>query len=39
VDGEEAKPKIHLRVYLIRTKRSGQKFEGGVEEMGPRSGF
>jgi len=40
VDGEEAKPKIHLRVYLIRTKRSGQKLPRvEVEEMGPRMDF
>jgi ribosome production factor 2 len=40
VDGEEAKPKIHLRVYLIKTKRSGQKLpRAEVEEMGPRMDF
>lgn len=40
VDGEEAKPKIHLRVYLIRTKRSGQKLPRvEIEEMGPRMDF
>ena len=40
VDGEEAKPMIHLRVYLIRTKRSGQKLPRvEVEEMGPRMDF
>jgi ribosome production factor 2 len=40
VDGEEAKPKIHLRVYLIKTKRSGQKLPRvEVEEMGPRMDF
>jgi ribosome production factor 2 len=40
VDGEEAKPSIHLRVYLIRTKRSGQKLPRvEVEEMGPRMDF
>lgn len=40
VDGEEAKPIIHLRVYLIRTKRSGQKLPRvEVEEMGPRMDF
>ena len=39
VDGEE-KPKIHLRVYLIKTKRSGQKLPRvEVEEMGPRMDF
>ncbi|KAH8591936.1 Brix domain-containing protein [Bisporella sp. PMI_857] len=40
VDGEESKPKIHLRVYLIRTKRSGQRLPRvEVEEMGPRMDF
>lgn len=40
VDGEEAKPMIHLRVYLIRTKKSGQKLPRvEVEEMGPRMDF
>ena len=40
VDGEEQKPKVHLRVYLIRTKRSGQKLPRvEVEEMGPRMDF
>jgi len=40
VDGEEAKPMVHLRVYLIRTKRSGQKLPRvEVEEMGPRMDF
>lgn len=40
VDGEEAKPKIHLRVYLIKTKRSGQTLPRvEVEEMGPRIDF
>jgi ribosome production factor 2 len=40
VDGEEAKPMIHLRVYLIRTKRSGQKLPRvELEEMGPRMDF
>jgi len=40
VDGEEAKPKIHLRVYLIRTKKSGQRLPRvEVEEMGPRMDF
>jgi len=40
VDGEEIKPKIHLRVYLIKTKRSGQKLPRvEVEEMGPRMDF
>lgn len=42
VDGESdlEKPKIHLRVYLIRTKKSGQKLPRvEVEEMGPRMDF
>ncbi|KAJ6445731.1 Brix domain-containing protein-like protein [Purpureocillium lavendulum] len=35
-DGD-VKPAIHLRVYLIRTKRSGQKLPRvEVEEIGPR---
>jgi len=35
--GDDAKPAIHLRVYLIRTKRSGQKLPRvEVEELGPR---
>jgi len=40
VEGEESKPSVHLRVYLIRTKRSGQKLPRvEVEEMGPRMNF
>jgi ribosome production factor 2 len=40
VDGEESKPSVHLRIYLIRTKRSGQKLPRvEVEEMGPRMDF
>lgn len=40
VDGEESKPKIHLRAYLIKTKRSGQRLPRvEVEEMGPRMDF
>ncbi len=40
VDGEEEKPKIHLRVYLIKTKKSGQRLPRvEVEEMGPRMDF
>lgn len=40
VDGEEAKPLIHLRVYLIKTKKSGQRLPRvEVEEMGPRMDF
>jgi ribosome production factor 2 len=39
-EGEDTKPKIHLRVYLIRTKKSGQKLPRiEVEEMGPRMDF
>lgn len=38
--GENDKPVIHLRVYLISTKRSGQKLPRvEVEEMGPRMDF
>ncbi|KAI9819510.1 MAG: rRNA-binding ribosome biosynthesis protein rpf2 [Pycnora praestabilis] len=38
-EGEPA-PKIHLRVYLIRTKKSGQRLPRvEVEEMGPRMDF
>ncbi|KAH7326593.1 Brix domain-containing protein-like protein [Stachybotrys elegans] len=38
--GSDVKPAIHLRVYLIRTKRSGQKLPRvEVEEMGPRMDF
>ena len=37
---EEVKPKVHLRIYLIRTKRSGLKLPRvEVEEMGPRMDF
>lgn len=40
VDGEDQKPTVHLRVYLIKTKRSGQKLPRvEVEEMGPRMDF
>jgi len=40
VEGEEAKPSVHLRVYLISTHRSGQKLPRiEVEEMGPRMDF
>ncbi|CAH0001165.1 unnamed protein product [Clonostachys byssicola] len=36
----DAKPAIHLRTYLIRTKRSGQRLPRvEVEEMGPRMDF
>lgn len=37
---EEVKPAIHLRVYLIHTKRSGQRLPRiEVEEIGPRMDF
>ncbi|SPO00915.1 probable RNA binding protein Rpf2 involved in ribosome biogenesis [Cephalotrichum gorgonifer] len=37
---EEEKPRIHIRVYLNQTKRSGQKLPRvEVEEMGPRMDF
>lgn len=40
VQGEDIKPTIHLRAYMIRTKRSGQKLPRvEVEEMGPRMDF
>ena len=36
----DAKPVIHMRTYLIRTKRSGQRLPRvEVEEMGPRMDF
>jgi ribosome production factor 2 len=39
VEGQPA-PKIHLRFFLIKTKRSGQKLPRvEVEEMGPRIDF
>ncbi len=38
--GTEVKPAIHMRVYLIRTKRSGQKLPRvEVDEIGPRMDF
>ncbi|KAI5865185.1 Brix-domain-containing protein [Durotheca rogersii] len=38
--GEAVKPAIHLRVYLISTRRSGQRLPRvEVEEMGPRMDF
>ncbi len=38
-DGQP-KPKMHLRVYLLRTKKSGQRLPRvEVEEMGPRMDF
>lgn len=38
--GADAKPAIHLRVYAIRTKRSGQRLPRvEVEEIGPRMNF
>ncbi|KAH6646315.1 Brix domain-containing protein [Truncatella angustata] len=40
VNDDDAKPVIHLRVYLIETKRSGEKMPRiEVEEMGPRMDF
>ncbi|KAI1004757.1 hypothetical protein K3495_g3453 [Podosphaera aphanis] len=37
---QDAKPTVHFRVYLIRTRRSGQKLPRvEVEEMGPRMNF
>ncbi|EOD51142.1 putative brix domain-containing protein [Neofusicoccum parvum UCRNP2] len=39
VDGQP-KPAIHMRVYLIKTKKSGQKLPRvEIEEMGPRMDF
>lgn len=39
-DTGDVKPAIHLRVYAIRTKRSGQKLPRvEVEEIGPRMDF
>jgi len=39
-DDVSSKPVLHLRVYLIRTKRSGQKLPRvEVEEHGPRMDF
>lgn len=39
-DGSVSKPAIHLRSYLIQTKRSGQRLPRvEVEEMGPRMNF
>ncbi|OAA64895.1 Brix domain protein [Cordyceps fumosorosea ARSEF 2679] len=37
---EAAKPQIHMRVYLIRTRRSGQRLPRvEVDEIGPRMDF
>lgn len=37
---EDEKPRIHVRVYLISTRRSGQRLPRvEVEEMGPRMDF
>ncbi|KAI9869022.1 MAG: rRNA-binding ribosome biosynthesis protein rpf2 [Trichoglossum hirsutum] len=37
---EEPQPKAHFRVYLIQTRRSGQKLPRvEIEEMGPRMDF
>ncbi len=39
-EGDGLRPLIHLRAYLIRTKRSGQKLPRvELEEMGPRCDF
>lgn len=39
-DGDGLKPAIHLRVYMIQTKRSGQKLPRvELEEIGPRMDF
>ncbi|CAJ2512722.1 Uu.00g008410.m01.CDS01 [Anthostomella pinea] len=38
--GDDAKPVVHLRIYLLETKRSGQKVPRiELEEMGPRMDF
>ncbi|KAI1764255.1 Brix-domain-containing protein [Hypoxylon sp. FL1150] len=40
VGDDSVKPAIHLRIYLISTKRSGQRLPRvEVEEMGPRMDF
>ncbi|KAJ1333778.1 ribosome production factor 2 [Microdochium nivale] len=40
VGNDDVKPQIHMRLYLISTKRSGQKMPRvEVEEMGPRMDF
>ncbi|KAL2212113.1 brix domain-containing protein [Sarocladium strictum] len=40
ISDPDVKPQIHLRVYLISTKRSGQKLPRvEVEEIGPRMDF
>jgi ribosome production factor 2 len=39
-DGDAAKPVIHLRTYLIRSRRSGHRLPRvEVDEMGPRMDF
>lgn len=39
-EGEEGRPLIRVRVYLIRTRKSGQRLPRvEVEEMGPRMDF
>ncbi|KAI1176039.1 ribosome biogenesis protein RPF2 [Nemania sp. FL0916] len=38
--GDDAKPTVHLRLYLLDTKRSGQRLPRiELEEMGPRIDF
>ncbi|KAI1433169.1 ribosome biogenesis protein RPF2 [Xylaria sp. CBS 124048] len=38
--GDDVKPTVHLRIYLLDTKRSGQKLPRiELEEMGPRMDF
>ncbi|KAI0025387.1 Brix-domain-containing protein [Xylariomycetidae sp. FL0641] len=38
--GDDVKPSIHLRVYLLETKRSGSRLPRvELEEMGPRMSF
>ncbi|RKF82591.1 Ribosome production factor 2-like protein [Golovinomyces cichoracearum] len=40
MDSDDSRPLVNLRVYLIRTKKSGQKLPRvEVEEMGPRLDF
>jgi len=40
IDGEDSKPTLHVRAYLIKTKKSGQRLPRvEVEEMGPRMDF
>ncbi|KAI1342448.1 Brix-domain-containing protein [Xylariaceae sp. FL0016] len=38
--GDDAKPVVHLRIYLLETKRSGQRLPRvELQEMGPRMDF